>query len=304
MTKFVFSAALLLSIRVAAAQQNACELSMHGKVQEMTSTTRDSSGAVLSEEKDEFDAQGRVLKRTIHKSAGSTAAIECGYESGRLMRAVTKTTDHSQNRTTEFRYSPEGLLLEADEKNADGVLIARTLSDPLRERPPALERTFRVHVSGPIEFDDRTTIDDENENASVTQLVVDGKEQASWRIERDSRGRVLRDEVAYSDLSFSQREFRQDGSSFEHDFDAKSGIHSYFWRDSQSNPLKEKRSGLNHDPSFSRCGAGCDSRPVRSRKLTVAYRYHEDQNGNWTERTELQGGKITAETSRTIQYQQ
>jgi hypothetical protein len=139
------------------------------------------------------------------------------------MRAVTDAEEPKKRRLVEMKYSPDGLLLEAEQRGATGRVTARTLSDPLRETPPAIQRSFRFQLSGPAELNDRTVLDDNDENTTITHLMVDGEEEATWRIERDSSGRVVRDEVMYADLSFSQREFRRDGSSVEHQFDVASG---------------------------------------------------------------------------------
>ena len=272
-------AAAVMMCCSAMAQGNACELGLKGLAQLVATVVRDGNGKVQSSETAEFDRQGHLVQRTIQNGAKRTT-INCEYEKGRLVRGVTDDGNPSDRTVTEFNYSAAGLLLEADEKNTAGVLISRTLSDPLRETSPAIKRTFRLQLRAPAELNDRTEMDDNDPRASVTHLMVNNKEAASWRIERDGAGRLLRDEVTYSDLSFSQREFHKDDSSLEHRFDAVKGVHTFLWRGQDGKLMKE----------------------VRSSKPEILYAYSGDERGNWTEMVEKQGKTTVGVTTRTIQY--
>jgi hypothetical protein len=273
------AAAMACCSMAALAQRNACDLPVKGAVEAMTIVVRDGKGNIESRETAQFDAHGRLLERKIQHGS-MTTNVKCEYDKERLVRAISDHANPGERTVTEFSYSPEGLLLEADEKNAAGVLMSRTLSDPLREMPPAIDRTFQLHLSAPAELNDRTEIDENDPHTSITHLMVNNKEAAIWRIERDPTGRVVRDEVTYEDLSFSQREFHPDGSSFEHEFDAASGLHSFFWRGRDGRLMKE----------------------ARSSKPEILYSYTQDQHGNWTEMAEKQRGTTAAITTRNIQY--
>jgi YD repeat-containing protein len=300
------AAALALCFAPAFAQPKVCELSVKGPVESVTTVYRAASGEAQSSETVHFDRDGRLLRRITRNPVLGDRTTVCQYEKGHVVRAVTDAEEPKKRSVVEMKYSPDGLLLEADQRDATGRVTARTLSDSLRETPPAIERSFRFQLSGPAELNDRTVIDDNDENTTITHLMVDGEEEASWRIERDSKGRVVRDEVMYADLSFSQREFHKDGSSVEHQFYADNGSHNFLWRDARGELVHLQRLTAhdNSDTTYTYDDLGrLKSAETRgaSRK-EEEYEYVNDDFGNWIKQTKIVDHNLSAITQRSISY--
>lgn len=256
----------------------------------------------------DFDDRGRLQQVDEYGQSGALISrAQFTYERFGLASIQWADAAGKPLRTFEQTFTDEGVRTSYYESDAAGRVLWKELFDVTDTSDHAYRRRFWLDLAPKSQLAESTRFIDCRGRCSLTTLLVDDQIKATWRIRRDTRNRLAKDDIDYMDLSFSYAQHFPDGSTYEHNFSNSQRTHTFSKRDASGDLLSvtvEPEGGHRVDTTYQYGPNHWLESEVTNesgKSSTTTFGYANDDQGNWVEQR-ITSPAGTHVVHRTIEY--
>jgi len=267
---------------------------------------------------DVYDPTGYQLEFFRYKPDGSLGAHTVYIRNGpQILRIQATGTTPSESSSTQYVFDAEGLVVETDTYDGNGVLVSTSTNELVQKQGNSTMYHRRETGSdGSERMSEVTETTDPQTGITHQVQTTDGKLDTDWVIQRNPDG-TEKDKIIYGNGAYNERETRSDGTTVEDQYFDGIRRHTYQKTDERGHLIEVIQQSESY---YIRCTYAFDKegRPTGQinydasgnvlDKSTIEYR--DDSYGNWVEKkavawntaTEPMLPKIIEISLRTINY--
>ncbi|ABF42303.1 hypothetical protein Acid345_3302 [Candidatus Koribacter versatilis Ellin345] len=281
------------------------DLNLRGRVAAINLTIESQDAGASRAERLEFQNDGKLSAVKVTRSGAPVSSVRYEYSRYALAKRQLNAEAFTPKKAILFHENGAFQGVAISENGAN--MVCDRVFDSMSASPDPVSRDICLTANGNQDLNEITKLDPDDSNVSVTRLSFGDQLRASWWIQRDKKGRVLIDHLAYTDLSFDRRFHHRDGSVEERSF--RSGSNQYTVRtwDPAGKLLRVVTSLPNHPAEEQRFSYDSNGRLTHlatagSVRHEIDFAYVDDGQGNWTERRATENGAQVEVVTRNIEY--